>query len=72
MMLSVILVFMLMILHSTLILMRHLICCNNKEFAGKLDSDLRDTLTAIGLFISMLEKLDLFRLIDLMTLVQLI
>ena len=59
MMLSVILLYMLMILLSTLYVIRHLICSSNSNWLLNFNLICK---------ISMLEKLNLFRLTDLITL----
>ena len=69
-MLSVILLPMMIMMMqiSTFSVIRHLICGSKLELASELEFDLRDSEARIGLFISMLEKLDWFRLTDLTTL----
>ena len=65
MVLSVILLSMLMILLSTLNVIRHLICGNNQNWLLNLNLTYKTLWTGAGsgLLISMLEKLNLFRLI---------
>ena len=73
MMLSVILLSMLIILPSTLNVIRHLICGNNENWLLILNLIYETLWTGTGsdLLISMLEKLSWFRLTGLITLVQL-
>ena len=73
MMLSVILISMLMILLSTLSVIRHLICGNNKNWLLNLNLIYKAVGTGAGsgLLISVLENLNWFRLIGLITLVLL-
>ena len=70
MMLSVILLSMLMILLSTLYVIRHLICSNDSNWLLNFNLICKTLWTGAGrsLLISMLEKLNLFRLTDLITL----
>ena len=71
MILSVTLLSMLMILLLILIVMKHLICSNNLNWFLNLNLiyETLYTVTRRGLLISMLRKLDWFRLISLITLV---
>ena len=71
MILSVTLLSMLMILLLILIVMKHLICSNNLNWFLNLNLIYETLYTATrrGLLISMLRKLDWFRLISLITLV---
>ena len=73
MMLSVILISMLMILLSTLSVIRHLICGNSKNWLLNLNLIYKAVGTGAGsgLLISVLENLNWFRLIGLITLVLL-
>ena len=74
MMLSVILLSMQMMLLSTLNVIRHLICGNNKNWLLNLNLIYKTVWTKVGsgLLISMLEKLNWFCLTSLITLVLLI